>query len=193
MVNPDPAASQSGAHAHDEEKTAVLPETAAELVQLEQLKAELAAAEERAKNHWDQYLRSVAEMENLRKRASRDVEAARQFAIERFAQDLISVKDTLELGIANAPRADLASLVEGQNATLRLLAKAFEKAQITELNPLGQVFNPDFHEAMIMQPTTEAANNTVLTVVQRGYVLNGRLLRPARVVVAQAPESTGQT
>jgi molecular chaperone GrpE len=189
MAHSDQAASQSGAPAHDDEKTAVLPETAAELVQLEQLKSELAAAEERSKNHWDQYLRSVAEMENMRKRAARDVDTARQFAIERFAQDLIAVKDTLELGVENAGKADVASLVEGQTATLRLLAKAFEKAQITELNPAGQVFNPEFHEAMVMQPTTEAAHGTVLTVVQRGYLLNGRLLRPARVVVAQGADA----
>lgn len=187
MSTPDPVAPGPEANAQDQDKTAVLPETAAELVQLEQLKAELAAAEERAKNHWDQYLRSVAEMENMRKRAARDVESARQFAVERFAQELIGVKDSLELAVENAAKAaDVSSLIEGQNATLRLLAKAFERAQIVELNPAGQAFNPEFHEAMVMQPTADAAPGTVLTVVQRGYTLNGRLLRPARVVVAQA-------
>jgi molecular chaperone GrpE len=172
-----------------EEKTAVLPETAAELVQMEQLKAELAASEERSKSHWDQYLRSLADIENVRKRAARDVETARQFAIERFAQELLGVKDSLELAIENASKADLASLVEGQSATLRLLAKAFEKAQIVELNPVGQMFDPQLHEAMAMQPSADAVPGTVLTVVQRGYQLNGRLLRPARVVVAQAATS----
>ncbi len=83
------------------------------------------------------------------------------------------------------PKSDVASLIEGQNATLRLLAKAFEKAQIEEINPEGAAFNPELHEAMMAQPS-DAPPNTVLTVVQRGYQLNGRLLRPARVVVSAA-------
>jgi molecular chaperone GrpE len=193
MSSSDPAVPGHEAGSHDQDKTAVLPETAAGLVQLEQLRTELAAAEERAKNHWDQYLRSIAEMENMRKRAARDVDTARQYAIERFAQDLVGVKDSLELGIDNAAKADVASLVEGQNATLRLLAKAFEKAQITELNPLGEIFNPEFHEAMVMQPSAEKPHGSILAVVQRGYLLNGRLLRPARVVVAQSPADAGGT
>ena len=166
-----------------DEKTTVLPETAVALVEMERLQNELAAAEERAKNHWEQYLRALAEIDNVRKRAAKDLENTRQFAIEKFAQDLIAVKDSLELGISNSAKADVASLVEGQTATLRLLAKAFEKAQIEEINPEGQPFNPEIHEAMMAQPS-DAAPNTVLSVIQRGYVLNGRLLRPARVVVS---------
>jgi len=165
----------------------VLPETAIALVELERLRSELAAAEERAKNHWEQYLRALAEVDNVRKRAAKDLESARQFAVEKFAQDLIAVKDSLELGIANSAKADVASLVEGQQATLRLIGKAFEKAQIEEVNPQGAVFNPEFHEAMMTQPS-DAPANTVLSVVQRGYLLNGRLLRPARVIVS-APKS----
>jgi molecular chaperone GrpE len=172
------------AHGSDE-KTEVLPETAVQLVEMERLKSELAASEERAKTHWDQYMRALAEMDNLRKRAARDLEGTRLFAVEKFAQDLIAVKDSLELGLASADKADVASLVEGQSATLRLLAKAFEKAQIEEVNPEGQPFNPEFHEAMMTQPS-EVAPNTVLSVIQKGYVLNGRLLRPARVVVSSA-------
>jgi molecular chaperone GrpE len=171
-----------------DEKTAVLPETAVALVELERLQQELAASEERAKNHWEQYLRALADVDNVRKRGAKDLESARQFAVERFAQDLIGVKDSLELGIANSAKAaDVASLVEGQNATLRLLAKAFEKAQIEEVNPEGKAFNPELHEAMMAQPS-EAAPNTVIAVVQRGYTLNGRLLRPARVIVS-APKN----
>jgi molecular chaperone GrpE len=173
-----------------DEKTEVLPETAVQLVELERLRTELAAAEERAKNHWEQYLRALADVENVRKRAAKDLESTRQFAIEKFAQDLIGVKDSLELAVANstganAAKADVASLVEGQNATLRLLAKAFEKAQIEEINPEGQPFNPELHEAMMAQPS-DAPANTVLGVIQRGYHVNGRLLRPARVVVSAA-------
>ena len=170
-----------------EDKTTVLPETAVALVEMERLQIELAASEERAKSHWEQYLRALADVENVRKRAAKDLETTRQFAIEKFAQDLIAVKDSLELAIANSekPGADTASLIEGEKATLRLIAKAFEKAQIEELNPEGAVFNPEQHEAMMAQPA-DAPPNTVLAVVQRGYLLNGRLLRPARVVVSAA-------
>jgi molecular chaperone GrpE len=181
MRDPLNAAAPHGA----DEKTEVLPETAVQLVELERLRQELVGAEERAKNHWEQYLRALAEVDNVRKRGAKDLENTRQFAVERFAQDLIGVKDSLELAIQNSGKADVASLVEGQTATLRLLAKAFEKAQIEEINPEGGAFNPEQHEAMMAQPS-DAPPNTVLSVIQRGYQLNGRLLRPARVVVSAA-------
>jgi molecular chaperone GrpE len=181
MRDPLNAAAPHGA----DEKTEVLPETAVQLVELERLRQELVGAEERAKNHWEQYLRALAEVDNVRKRGAKDLENTRQFAVEKFAQDLIGVKDSLELAIQNSAKADVASLVEGQTATLRLLAKAFEKAQIEEINPEGGAFNPEQHEAMMAQPS-DAPPNTVLAVIQRGYQLNGRLLRPARVVVSAA-------
>src|SRR6187551_2923995 len=181
----DPNSDPMGAGPED--KTTVLPETAVALVEMERLQQDLAASEERAKNHWEQYLRALADVDNVRKRGAKDLESARQYAVEKFAQDLIAVKDSLELGIATTAKADVASLVEGQNATLRLLAKAFEKAQIEEINPEGAAFNPEQHEAMMAQPS-DAPPNTVLAVIQRGYQLNGRLLRPARVVVS-APKS----
>ena len=115
-----------------DEKTTVLPETAVALVEMERLQQELAASEERAKNHWEQYLRALADVDNVRKRAAKDLESARQFAVEKFAQDLIAVKDSLELAIANAEKAvakaDVASLIEGQNATLRLLDEGIRKS-----------------------------------------------------------------
>jgi molecular chaperone GrpE len=172
--------------AGSEEKTTVLPETAVALVEMERLQQELAASEERAKNHWEQYLRALADVENVRKRAAKDLESTRQFAVEKFAQDLIAVKDSLVLAIENSTKSDVTSLIEGQNATLRLLAKAFERAQIEEISPKeGEQFNPESHEAMMAQPSN-APPNTVLSVIQRGYQLNGRLLRPARVVVSAA-------
>jgi molecular chaperone GrpE len=180
---PDP--SNAPSPSSPDEKTEVLPETAVQLVEMERLKTELAGAEERARNHWEQYLRALADVDNVRKRSAKDLESARQFAVEKFAQDLIGVKDSLELGIQNSGKADTSSLIEGQTATLRLLAKAFEKAQIEEINPEGQPFNPEQHEAMMAQPS-DAPANTVLSVIQRGYQLNGRLLRPARVVVSAA-------
>ncbi len=186
----DPFNSSSQPH---DEKTEVLPETAVQLVEMERLKIELAAAEERAKNHWEQYLRALADVDNVRKRAAKDLENTRLFAVEKFAQELVGVKDSLELAVANATaanaeKADVANLVEGQQATLRLLSKAFEKAQIEELDPAGQNFNPEQHEAMMVQPS-DAPPGTVLAVIQKGYLLNGRLLRPARVVVSAAPSN----
>jgi molecular chaperone GrpE len=184
MTDPNLGSQMAG----PDDKTTVLPETAVALVEMERLQQELQASEERAKNHWEQYLRALADVDNVRKRAAKDLENTRQFAVEKFAQDLVAVKDSLELGIATfqkdgAAKSDAASLVEGQNATLRLLAKAFEKAQIEEINPQGQIFNPELHEAMMTQPS-DAPPNTVLSVVQKGYQLNGRLLRPARVIVS---------
>lgn len=176
-----PEAGESGS-----ESTAVLPETAAQLVELEKLQQALAEAEERARNHWDQYLRAVAELENVRKRAQRDVEQASRYGLERFAAELLPVRDSLELAVENAGKSDLETLIAGQKATLQLLDKAFEKLNIAFIDPLGEPFDPQRHEAMLAQPSATAEPNTVLQVVQRGYELNGRLLRPARVIVAKA-------
>lgn len=156
--------------------------------EIERLTSELTAAQAKAQENWDTYLRSLAETDNVRKRAQRDVEAAQRFAIERFAGELLDVRDSLELGIAAGAGVDAGRLVEGMDATLRLLNRAFEKAGIAVIDPAGQPFNPEFHEAMVTQPTEEQPPGTVLAVVQKGYSLNGRLLRPARVVIARAPE-----
>jgi molecular chaperone GrpE len=169
------------------EPTEVLPETASQLVEFERLQQALADSEERAKNHWEQYLRSVAELDNVRKRAARDIESANRYGLEKFAQELLPVKDSLELAVHNAPRADLKSLREGQQATLQLLDKALEKLGVTAIEPLGEPFDPARHEAMMAQDSATAEPNSVLQVVQPGYELNGRLLRPARVIVARAP------
>jgi molecular chaperone GrpE len=169
------------------ERTEVLPEDAAELVQVEQLQLALAQAEERAKSNRDQYLRAMAEIENVRKRSQREVESASRYGIEKLAVELLPVKDSLQLAVENAGRADARSLAEGQEATLKLLSKAFEKLGITELNPVGQPFDPAQHEALTAQASATAEPNSVLQVIQKGYELNGRLLRPARVIVSKAP------
>jgi molecular chaperone GrpE len=156
---------------------------------VERLGAELEAARAKAQENWDNYLRAVAETDNLRKRAARDVDSASRYAIERFAAELLEVRDSLELGIAAGAKADSAQLLEGMEATLRLLNKAFEKSGIVVLDPLGQPFNPEYHEAMVTQPTADEEAGTVLAVVQKGYSLNGRLLRPARVVIARPIDS----
>jgi molecular chaperone GrpE len=169
------------------EPTAVLPETATQLVELERLRRSLADAEERARSHWEQYLRALAELDNVRKRAARDVEAANRYGLEKFAAELLPVKDTLELAVHNASRADAAALREGQEATLQLLNRALERLGVTPINPQGQPFDPARHEAMMAQESKEAPADSVLQVVQPGYELNGRLLRPARVIVARSP------
>src|SRR6201997_462197 len=169
------------------EPTAVLPETAAQLVELERLQQALADSEERAKNHWEQYLRAVAELDNVRKRAQRDIEAANRYGLEKFAAELLPVKDSLELAVQNGARADVKSLREGQEATLQLLSRALEKLGVTVIDPEGEAFERARHEAMMTQESTTAEPNSVLKVVQRGYELNGRLLRPARVIVSRAP------
>jgi len=152
------------------------------------LEAELAEALARADEHWHSYLRAVAETDNVRKRAQRDVEAASRYAIERFAAELLDARDSLELGIAAGAGADASRLLEGMQATLRLVDKAFEKSGLSLVDPAGQPFDPEFHEAMATQPTAEQAPGTVMAVVQKGYLLNGRLLRPARVLVAREPD-----
>ncbi len=152
------------------------------------LVARLAQAEAAAKQAQEQYLRCLAEMDNVRKRAQRDIEAANRYGLERFAQELLPVKEGLDLAVENADKADRDSLAAGQAATRQLLAKAFERMGIVELDPLGEPFDPEKHEAMLVQPSASVEPDSVLTVVQRGYALNGRLLRPARVIVAKALE-----
>lgn len=147
----------------------------------------LAAAEAKAQENWNSYLRSVAELENYRKRTEREIDNARKFAVERFAQDLVTVGDALEAGIA-AGAGTSGPVLEGAQATLRSLQKAFEKAGIKVIDPAGQPFDPAWHEAMVAQPSQDQPANTVLTVIQKGYSLNGRLLRPARVIVSKTPE-----
>ena len=159
------------------------------LTEVERLAADLAVAEEQLAQSRDAQLRAMAEMENVRRRAQRDVEAAHKFAVERFATDIIEVRDTLELGIeASSTAAEPASIVEGLTATLRLIDKAFDKAGIAVIDPAGQPFNPEFHDAMVTQPTADHPPGTVLHVVQKGFTIGGRLLRAARVIVARAPD-----
>jgi len=144
----------------------------------------LAAAEARADENWDRYLRTAAELENVRKRAARDVENAHKFALERFAKELLAVRDTLEMGLAAADNATVESLIEGKNATFKLLTTVMGQFGIEEIDPVGEPFDPEFHEAISMQPSDSVEPGSVVTVVQKGYSLNGRLLRPAMVIVA---------
>ena len=147
----------------------------------------LAELQAKADENWDRYLRAAAETENVRKRATRDVEHARRYALENFGRDLLAVKDSLEMGIQAAENADVEALLAGKEATLKMLTATLERFGIEELDPEGEPFDPEFHEAMTMQPSADMEPGSVLTVIQKGYSLNGRLLRPAMVVVAAEP------
>jgi molecular chaperone GrpE len=147
----------------------------------------LAAAEAKAGENWNSYLRAVAELENYRKRSERELDNARKYAVERFAQELVGVGDSLEAGIVAATTNPGPALLEGAKATLKQLQRAFDKAGIKVIDPVGQPFDPAWHEAMVAQESRDQPANTVLTVIQKGYSLNGRLLRPARVIVSKAP------
>jgi len=150
----------------------------------------LQQAETKAQENWDKLLRVQAEMENVRRRAERDVENAHKYALEKFAAELLPVKDSLELGAAAAQKedADVARLREGTELTLKLLEDALGKFGIKVVDPLEQPFNPEFHQAMSMIEAPDKKPNTVVAVMQKGYTLNERLLRPAMVVVARTPE-----
>lgn len=175
------------------------PETASEQAQtaseealithdsLQALQQELEQALAKAEENWKLYLRAHAEMENVRKRAERDRANAYKFALEKFVNELLPVRDSLEMGIAAAKeQADIDKLLEGSELTLKMLAAAMEKFGIREMNPVGEKFNPELHEAMATQPSSKAEPNTVLQVIQKGYLLNDRLVRPAMVIVARA-------
>ncbi len=160
--------------------------TAGELTDPGQLQQALAQSEERARSNREQYLRAVADLENVRKRAQRDIEAANRYGLEKFAAELLPVQDSLQLAVENAGKGDVRSLIEGQDATLKLLTRALEKIGVRVINPIGEPFDPARHEAMLAQESSTAEPNSVLQVVQPGYEINGRLLRPARVIVAKS-------
>ena len=171
----------------DHIETAVLPEDAAQQAADAGPADELAAARAEAEGNWNKYLRIVAELDNVRKRNARELEKARNFGVEGLAAELLAVADSLEMALSTGTDAPAESLLEGGRNTLKQLKSAMEKYGVTELYPEGEPFDPELHEAMTMQPSDSAEPNTVLTVVQRGYQLNGRLLRPARVIVAKEP------
>lgn len=152
------------------------------------LQAELDAAIARADESDKNYLLAKAEVENIRRRTQKDVEKARRYSIEKFANELLPVIDSLEMGIAAAEKGagDVDALKEGMSLTYKQLMSSFEKSGITELNPDGEVFNPELHQAMSIVPSPDHQPNTVMQVFQKGYSLNSRLLRPAMVIVSQA-------
>ena len=151
--------------------------------------SDLEIAQREATENLERYLRLAAELDNVRKRGARELENARKYGLERLAQALLPVRDSLEAGVAAADNSDVEALLEGKRATLRLLDSALEQAGIVEFDPEGEPFDPNRHEAMTMQPSATAEPNTVLIVIQKGYSIHDRLLRPARVIVSEAPSA----
>jgi len=156
--------------------------------EVDRLQKELDAANAKADENWEHFVRTKADMENLHRRAQRDVENAHKYASEKFLEAMIPVIDSLEMGAhaASQEGADIEKLREGMELTLKMFADALHKFEVKKLDPVGDTFNPEFHQAMTMQESDQHAANTVLSVMQKGYLLNERLIRPALVVVSKA-------
>ncbi len=156
------------------------------IADLDKLYDEIAVLEQKAKDNLDKAIRATAELDNVRKRTSRDVENAHKYALEKFLTDLLPVLDSLELGMNAAQSAeDIESLREGMDLTLQKFTSVMEKFGIKEIFPQGEKFNPELHEAVTMQELEGAESGIITAVMQKGFELNGRLVRPAMVVVAK--------
>jgi len=151
------------------------------------LATQLETAQQSAKDNWDKVLRAQAEMENLKRRNAKDLENAHKFALDGFVKALLEVKDSLTMGLKTAKddNASVDSITEGLEMTDKVFLSTMEKFGVELLDPTGEAFNPEFHEAVTMIPMPDKESNSVLEVVQHGFTLNGRLVRPAMVVVVQ--------
>jgi molecular chaperone GrpE len=187
MTTTDPARPDIAPEATAPAETA----TPAAAGELDAVRAELEAARAQAAENLDKFMRAKAETENVRRRAEADVASAHKFAIERFALEMLAVKDSLERAKSvdlQAAGGALEKMFEGIDLTLKLMDSVFQKFALVEVNPAkGEKFDPEKHQAMTMQESAEVPPQHVLATLQRGYLLNGRLLRPALVLVAKAP------
>jgi len=152
-------------------------------VTIESLQAELEEANTKANDNWDKALRIQAEMDNLRKRSEKQVEDAHKYAVKKFVEELLPVADSLEMGYA--VEGEVEQIREGIGLTMNVFKAAMEKFSVVTVDPLGEKFNPDLHQAMAMQPSEEYEDDHVSAVMQKGYTLNGRLVRPAMVMVVK--------
>ena len=176
------AGDQTGSHAGVEDSD-VFEESGQNL---DELAAALTAAVAEAEEHRNQVLRVRADMENLKRRHAAELEKAHKYALDSFVRELLQVRDSLELGRGAAMEgADIDTLREGTDLTLKLLGDVMDKFGVAKLDPINQPFDPEFHQAMSMQPRADVPPNTVVGVIQKGYTLNGRLVRPALVLVSQ--------
>ncbi len=174
----------------DPQETVDQPQSAPpeESEELAVLRDQLAAAEKKAEENWDKLLRAQAELENLRRRMEREVQNAQKYSIEKFAKELLAVMDSLELGLQAAIETDeVEKIREGMELTLKQLLTVFDRFNIQPIDPVGEPFNPDYHQAMATEEVRGVEPDTVVKVFQKGYLLNDRLIRPALVVVAKPP------
>ena len=171
------------------EPTDVDSEVTAEQARIAELEAQLEAAQQASLEERERAVRAVAEMENLRRRAAQDVEKAHKFALEKFAAELLPVLDNLERAIELADKESeaLKPMIEGVELTLKSMQSSVAKFGLVALDPQNQPFDPNAHQAMSMIENAELAPNTVIAVMQKGYELNGRVIRPAMVMVSKAP------
>lgn len=183
---PNDGANQSASEGVGEEAAEVAGQEDDDVKQLQEA---LAQSREELDRHREAMLRMQAEMENQRKRMVRDMEKSRRFALERMMKDLLQVRDSLERGLeVEDGTATVEKLKEGKALTLKMLAKVMEDHGLEVVDPRGEPFNPEFHQAMTMAPSDEVEENTVMEVMQKGFKLNDRLIRPAMVVVSKKPE-----
>lgn len=184
---PDEVADSENAPAYEQGPQ---QDTSAETPKLTKAERELVDARDKAEENWELYLRTAAELENVRKRNQRELENARRYGIDRFAQELLAVGDSLEKGLeAASEKPSVEVLMAGKQATLKQLKQLMERFGISELNPLGEAFDPELHEAMTTQPSEEYKPGQVMVVIQKGYRIHDRLLRPARVIIAAEAEN----
>lgn len=172
------------------EPTDVDSEVTAEQARIAELEEQLETAIQKAAEERERALRTAAEMENLRRRTELDVEKAHKFALEKFAGELLPVLDNLERAIELADKENdaLKPMVEGVELTLKSMQSGVAKFGLVALDPTNQPFDPNAHQAMSMVPSADVAPNTVIAVMQKGYELNGRVIRPAMVMVAKAAD-----
>ena len=154
---------------------------------IEDLESQLQEAQQSAKDNWDKLLRSQAEMENLKRRTTKDIENAHKFALDGYVKALLEVSDSLTMGIKSAKdeKATIETTTEGLELTMKVFNSTLEKFGVESINPVDEKFDPELHEAVTMVPMPDKKSNTVLEVIQTGFTLNGRLVRPALVIVVQ--------
>ena len=165
------------------EEVAVETNTAAENVDVAKLQAELEQAKAEAAANYEQFVRAQAELANQRRRTEKQVEDAHKYAVQKFVESLIPVVDSLEMGLQ--AQGDIEQIREGMQLTLKQFESIMEKFNIESVGKLGDAFNPEHHQAVSMQPHPEYDNNTLSLVMQKGYLLNGRVVRPAMVMVCK--------
>lgn len=151
----------------------------------EELEEKLTLAEQKAHEHWEQVVSLQAELVNVRRRADRDVENAHRYGVEKLITSLLPVLDSLEQALQLAEKDNNQGMKEGLELTIKLFLDVLEKSEVEQLNPHGETFDPQQHEAMSAVPSAEVPANTVLEVFQKGYRLNDRVIRPARVIVSK--------